>query len=349
MKPKVIGALILAAAAAAAGLFMLFTERTQATTLNGYLGGEKIGLFEDEEIAQYIRKNYRMEFDYSRAGSLDMVTADLYGRDYLFPSSQTALEYYNEVHGSGMAEEIVFNTPIVLYSHKIVADALIRQGIVTLTDGVYYADMEKLTELILEEKQWSDLGLSELYGSFCVDTTDPARSNSGNMFAALLANSLNGGKTVDESTIEEVLPRLKEIFSRTGYMETSSSDLFNQFLRMGVGAKPMIAGYESQLIEYAAENPDGYAKIKDDIVVIYPTPTVWSTHIYIALDDAGKSGIEALTDPEVQRLAWEKHGFRTGDYYGASESSVAGISDTIATVMNMPSYSVMKRIIDELS
>lgn len=349
MKPKVIGALILAAAAAAAGLFMLFTERTQATTLNGYLGGEKIGLFEDEEIAQYIRKNYRMEFDYSRAGSLDMVTADLYGRDYLFPSSQTALEYYNEVHGSGMAEEIVFNTPIVLYSHKIVADALIRQGIVTLTDGVYYADMEKLTELILEEKQWSDLGLSELYGSFCVDTTDPARSNSGNMFAALLANSLNGGKTVDESTIEEVLPRLKEIFSRTGYMETSSSDLFNQFLRMGVGAKPMIAGYESQLIEYAAENPDGYAKIKDDIVVIYPTPTVWSTHIYIALDDAGKSGIEALTDPEVQRLAWEKHGFRTGDYYGASESSVVGISDTIATVMNMPSYSVMKRIIDELS
>lgn len=349
MKPKIIGALILAAAAAVAGLFMLFTESTQVTSLTGYLGGEKIGLFEDEEIAEYIKKNYRLEFDYSRAGSLDMVTADLSGRNYLFPSSQTALEYFSEVHGSAKSQEIVFNTPIVLYSHKIVADALIQQGVVTRTAGIYYADMVKLTELILEEKQWSDIGLTQLYGSVCVDTTDPARSNSGNMFAALLANALNGGRTVDESTVEYILPQLKEIFSRTGYMETSSSDLFNQFLRMGVGAKPLIAGYESQILEYEAENPEDYAKLKDDIVVIYPSPTVWSTHIYIALDDAGKAGIEALTDPEVQRLAWEKHGFRTSSYAGSGSGDVSGIPDNITAVMNMPNYSVMKRIIDELS
>lgn len=350
MKPKIIGAVILAAAAAVAGIIMLFTDSTQITALNGYLGGEKIGLFEDEEIAEYIKKNYHLTFDYSRAGSLDMVTADLSGRDYLFPSSQTALEFYKEVHGSAKAEEIVFNTPIVLYSHKIVADALEQQGIVSQTDGVYYADMEKLTNLILEEKQWSDIGLAQLYGSVCVDTTDPARSNSGNMFAALLANSLNGGKTVDESTISAVLPKLKEIFSRNGYMETSSSDLFNQFLRMGVGAKPIIAGYESQILEYAAENPAAYEKIKDDVVVIYPSPTVWSTHIYIALDDNGRSGIEALVDKEVQRLAWEKHGFRTGDYSSANgKIAVNGIPENVTAVMNMPSYNVMKKIFDELS
>lgn len=350
MKPKMIGALILAAAAAAAGLFMLFTRSSQVTVLSGYLGGEKIGLFEDEEIAARIKKNYRIEFDYSRAGSLDMVTADLSGRDYLFPSSQTALEYYNELHGSGAAEEIVFNTPIVLYSHKIVADALTAQGIVSQSDGVYYADMVRLTELILAEKQWSDIGLPQLYGNVCVDTTDPARSNSGNMFAALLANSLNGGKTVDEATIPHILPQLKQIFAQTGYMETSSSDLFNQFLRMGVGAKPIIAGYESQLLEYAAENPEDYAKIKDDIVVIYPTPTVWSAHIYIALDDSGKAGIEALTDPEIQRLAWERHGFRTSNYGSANgEITVSGVPDNITSVMNIPAYSVMKQIINELS
>ncbi len=349
MKAKIIGAIILAVAAAAAGIFLLFGENTKATTLNGYLGGEKIGIFEDEEIAGYIRKNYHLEFNYSRAGSLDMVTADLTGRDYLFPSSQTALEYFNEVHGKGKSEEIVFNTPIVLYSHKIVAEALEKQGIVYKTDDVYYADMEKLTQLIIEEKQWSDIGLPQLYGSFCVDTTDPARSNSGNMFAALLANSLNGGKTVDINTVDNILPQLKKIFSRTGYMETSSSDLFNQFLRMGVGAKPIIAGYESQLLEYAAENPDAYNRIKDDVVIIYPSPTVWSTHIFIALDDAGKTGIDALTDPEVQKLAWKKHGFRTGGFVGeSSEIPVSGIPDTITSVMNIPDYSVMKQIIEEL-
>lgn len=350
MKPKFIGALILAAAVVTSGLFMIYTRNSQVTTLSGYLGGEKIGLFEDEEIADYIKNNYHLKFDYSRAGSLDMVTADLNGRDYLFPSSQTALQYYNALHGNGAAEEIVFNTPIVLYSHRMVADALINQGIISQNDGVFYADMVKLTELILAEKQWSDIGLPQLYGSVCVDTTDPARSNSGNMFAALLANSLNGGRTVDDGSIYRVLPDLKKIFARTGYMETSSSDLFSQFLRMGVGAKPLIAGYENQLLEYAAENPYDYAKIKDDIVVIYPTPTVWSAHVYIALDDGGKAGIEALTDTEVQRLAWEKHGFRTSSNGSiGGEMNVGGIPESITSVMNVPTYNVMKQIINELS
>lgn len=350
MKPKLIGALILAAVVVMSGLFMVFTRNSEARTLSGYLGGEKIGLFEDEEIADYIKKNYHLRFDYSRAGSLDMVTADLLGRDYLFPSSQTAMQYYNAVHGSAAEEEIVFNTPIVLYSHKMVADALIDQGIISQTDGVYYADMVKLTNLILAEKKWSDIGLPQLYGNMFVDTTDPARSNSGNMFAALLANSLNGGKTVDDEEIYHILPELKKIFAQTGFMETSSSDLFSQFLRMGVGAKPLIAGYESQLLEYAAENPGDYAKIKDDIVVIYPTPTVWSAHVYIALDEDGEAGIEALTDPEVQQLAWEKHGFRTSSNGSISgEMTVSGIPESITSVMNIPTYSVMKQIIDELS
>lgn len=350
MKPKLIGALILAAVVVMSGLFMVFTRNSEARTLSGYLGGEKIGLFEDEEIADYIKKNYHLRFDYSRAGSLDMVTADLLGRDYLFPSSQTAMQYYNAVHGSAAAEEIVFNTPIVLYSHKMVADALIDQGIISQTDGVYYADMVKLTNLILAEKKWSDIGLPQLYGNMFVDTTDPTRSNSGNMFAVLLANSLNGGKTVDDEAIYHILPELKKIFAQTGFMETSSSDLFSQFLRMGVGAKPLIAGYESQLLEYAAENPGDYAKIKDDIVVIYPTPTVWSAHVYIALDEDGEAGIEALTDQEVQQLAWEKHGFRTSSNGSISgEMTVSGIPESITSVMNIPTYSVMKQIIDELS
>lgn len=119
-----------------------------------------------------------------------MVTADLTGRDYLFPSSQTALEYYQELYGKAPSDEIMFNTPIVLYSYQIVADAMEKEGIITKTDGVYYADMQKLTELMMEEKTWSDIGLSQLYGPIIVDTTDPTKSNSGNMYAALTANEM---------------------------------------------------------------------------------------------------------------------------------------------------------------
>ena len=351
MKSRALGIILLAVVILASGGYYLYSSQSRVTVLDGYLGGEKIGLFEDEEAAEILRREYHLEFQYSRAGSLDMVTADQTGMDYLFPSSQTALAYYEDEKGQPVQDEIIFNTPIVLYTHQLVLDALMREGIVEEEEGVYYADMVKLTDLIMADTSWADLGVPELYGKVSVDTTDPAKSNSGNMFAALLANVLNGGETVDETTVENVIPKLQEIFARLGYMETSSSDLFNQFLRMGVGAKPMIAGYESQLLEFAVENPEDYEQMKDDLMMIYPSPTVWSTHVYIALDEAGRAGAEALLDRDIQKLAWEKHGFRTSTY-GAASQSFEGIIEEMAPevtrVMQVPDYPAMRRIIDSL-
>ena len=351
MKSRALGIILLAVVILASGGYYLYSSQSRVTVLDGYLGGEKIGLFEDEEAAEILRREYHLEFQYSRAGSLDMVTADQTGMDYLFPSSQTALAYYEDEKGQPVQDEIIFNTPIVLYTHQLVLDALMREGIVEEEEGVYYADMVKLTDLIMADTSWADLGVPELYGKVSVDTTDPAKSNSGNMFAALLANVLNGGETVDETTVENVIPKLQEIFARLGDMETSSSDLVNQFLRMGVGAKPMIAGYESQLLEFAVENPEDYEQMKDDLVMIYPSPTVWSTHVYIALDEAGRAGAEALLDRDIQKLAWEKHGFRTSTY-GAASQSFEGIIEEMAPevtrVMQVPDYPAMRRIIDSL-
>ena len=255
MKPKLIGILLLAVVVLAAGGYSFYRENGRVTVLRGYLGGEKTGLFEDEEAARILERKYHIQFDYSRAGSLDMVTADQEGMNYLFPSSQTALSYYEDVHGQPLQEEIIFNTPIVLYTHRMVLEAFEANGIVSQTDGVYYVDMQKLTERILAGTTWEVLGIPELYGQVSVDTTDPTASNSGNMFAALLACVLNGGQTVDETSVESILPELKQIFDGLGYMETSSSDLFQQFLRTGVGDKPVIAGYESQLLEFAVQYP----------------------------------------------------------------------------------------------
>ena len=258
------------------GIYFVTGNAPQIVNVDGYVGGEKIELLEDEEIRSVFEEKYGLNVDYSRAGSLDMMTADLSGRDYLFPSSSIALEYYEDLHGSPVQSEIVLNTPIVLYTHQIVLDAFENQGLITTDGDVHYIDMAGLLELIQNGTQWSDIGLSKLYGRVSVDTTDPSRSNSGNMFAALVANVLNGGQTLTEADLDTILPELQDIFGKLGYMETSSSDLFSQFLRMGVGAEPLIAGYESQLIEYAALYPDEYDRIRDDVVMLYPTPTVWS-------------------------------------------------------------------------
>lgn len=92
--------------------------------------------------------------------------------------------------------------------------------------------------------------------------------------------------------------------------------------------------------------------LKEDIVMMYPTPTVWSSHVYIALDEAGTAGIDALLDEDIQRLAWEKHGFRTGVYdtpTDAEHFGVSGIANEITQVAPMPDANTMDRIIKALS
>ncbi len=352
MKKKIAGLMLLVVLMAViGGIYFVTGNAPQIVNVDGYVGGEKIELLEDEEIRSVFEEKYGLNVDYSRAGSLDMMTADLSGRDYLFPSSSIALEYYEDLHGSPVQSEIVLNTPIVLYTHQIVLDAFENQGLITTDGDVHYIDMAGLLELIQNGTQWSDIGLSELYGRVSVDTTDPSRSNSGNMFAALVANVLNGGQTLTEADLDTILPELQDIFGKLGYMETSSSDLFSQFLRMGVGAEPLIAGYESQLIEYAALYPDEYDRIRDDVVMLYPTPTVWSAHVMIALDENGQILLNAMQDEEIQDIAWKKHGFRTGNYGDIADSGTIpadGVAASITQVAQVPSYDVMKVIIEQL-
>lgn len=352
MKSKITGLIILIAVIVViGGYYYLSSNREETRTLSGYLGGEKVGLIEDEEMEAYIEKTYHIRFDYSKSGSLEMVSADQTGRDYLFPSSQVALELYKTRFGSPKKSEIIFNTPIVFYTHRAVTEALEKEGmILDLGDGAKGVDMTALTSAIIEGKKWSDIGLSQLYGSVAVSTTDPEKSNSGNMFAGLLADVLTGG-VADRKNISDVMPDLQAIFERSGYMVNSSGDLFSQFLKMGIGAMPIMAGYESQLLEFTAEHPDSWAKVKDDIDILYPVPTVWSSHPYIALTDEGMKGIDALLDEKVQDMAWKKHGFRTGVSGADADTAqfdVDGLQKVVGTVVQMPDSRTMQYIIDQI-
>ena len=141
MKTKLIGLGILAAVIIAAVAYVLISNNQAVAEINGYVGGEKIGLLEDEEVQDILRDRYKLAIDYAKAGSIDMITADATGRDFLFPSNQTALELYKQVNGDPVKSEIILNTPIVLYTRSAVAQALVDSGIASQTDGVYTVDM----------------------------------------------------------------------------------------------------------------------------------------------------------------------------------------------------------------
>ena len=351
MKSKIIGGVILLVVILVVIAFQFInTNKPDEITVTGYLGGEKTGLMEDEEVKKILKNKYGITVDYTKAGSIEMIEQDSSDKDYLFPSSQTALELFNQTKSDKLYKsEIVFNSPIVIYTWKPIANALIKNGIVEEKDNSYYiADTTKLINLVVDRKKWSDIGVNDLYGYITIQSTDHALSQSGNMFAGLVANIMNNQTVVDESSVEKILPDLKDFFSKIGYMEHSSSDLFEQYLKTGMGAKPMIAGYENQMIEFAIENPSDWDIVKDQVAVLYPEPTVWSSHPLIALNENGARLIEAMQDEEIQEIAWTKHGFRTG-VSGTINTTIEGfygIPKNINAVIQMPNPNTMQKIMD---
>lgn len=234
MKTRIIGLLFLALVIVGA-IWYKTTTTAGMVTLRGYAGGEKMGLLTDPDAVRILSGKYKIKLDAQKVGSIEMVQGITTNQDFLFPSSQIALEMYKSRTDATLAKaETVLTTPIVLYSWDIVTDALVKQGVVEQVDSVWYVnDMAKLLDIIAKDTKWSDIGLTDLYGKMAINTTDPAKSNSGALFAALAANVLNHGDVVDEQTLPAVQTELNQLFLKLGYMETSSSDLFDQYLRTG--------------------------------------------------------------------------------------------------------------------
>ncbi|MBT1162602.1 substrate-binding domain-containing protein [Bifidobacterium sp. SO1] len=320
--------------------------------VNGYLGGEKIGLFDDDEFAKLAEQS-GLKVNYRKAGSLAMMDADRAGMDYLFPSSRAAVEYGKAKGVDTSNADIVFNSPIVIYTHKTVADALVGSGIMSKDSaGAYHLDMAKAVDAMTNNKTWADVGYQNGYGQFRIDSTDPVKSNSGNEYAALVATVLNGGQPATTDSVARDSAKIKAIFAKSGWMETSSEDSFNQFLTLGVGSKPMMIGYESQLLDLAVNQPDAFKQVKDDVVIVYPTPTVWSTHTLIALDDKGSQLLKLLKSEAVQKLAWERHGFRAANFAGTDSIkrfNVPGTLEQVTAVTELPNNAAMQAIIKALS
>ena len=320
-------------------------------TLTGKVGGEKAGFVENPQTTAVLAK-YQITLNAKKAGSVDMARESTTGLDFIWPASQVNLEDFKASGSSVAQSEEVFHSPLVFYSWDIVTDGLIANGIVEKAGETYYVtNLAKLIALIDAKKKWTDVGLPQFYSSILIHTTDPARSNSGNTWAALLASTYNGGEVLTADKLDAIMPKVKALFDRAGFMESSSGTLFDKYLKQGAGAYPIIVAYENQLLEFASEHPELIEPVRKKLRVLYPRPTVWASHPLIALNANGQRFIAALKDPQLQRLAWERHGFRSG-LMGAVQVAnlpVSGVPPTIDAVIQMPNLAVWTKLTDTLN
>src|SRR5258708_1200988 len=82
-----------------------------AGTMKGFVGGEKMNLLKDPEVTRILKDHYNITLDFSRRGSLEMVQDPAApNQDFLWPSSQVALEMYRDDSGRIAASETIFNS-----------------------------------------------------------------------------------------------------------------------------------------------------------------------------------------------------------------------------------------------
>lgn len=329
-------------------------------------GGGKENFIADEEVVSIMQKKYGLNiiYDYWSNGKMvknALIREDGSKYDAMFCSDQRFYDYFKTTADSSKGEAprdrvldggLTLNTPIVIYSWDIVVDALVNENIVTEKDGVYYiTDMNKLINYILEGKKWSEIGVDMLYGSINIDSTDPVTSSPGATYYGLLLSIMCGG-TVTEESLQANLPNLKEFYIKSGYMNNTPADLFELYLKTGVGGKPMIVDYEKSVIDFANSNPDGWNQVKDKIRILYPTPTIWNSHCIATFNETGNEFYKAFEDKEISQIAWSKYGFRTGitgGNYDVTKVNVSGIPQSINSTVSGLKMSMYDEMINYLA
>ena len=351
-------------------------------------GGGKEDFLSDEEVVKILQKKYNLNVTFDTLSNGKTIKSPLIREtislgnqsiidkmsngatytvksegvskyDALFTSDQRFYDYYKLQPDKEAGESdrytvldggLTLNTPIVIYSWKDVVDALIKENIVTQKEDVYYiTDMNKLIDYILQGKKWSDIGLTGLYGNINIASTDPVSSSPGATYYGLLLSILSGGQVTEEN-VSKNLPKLKEFYIKSGYMNNTPADLFERYLKTGMGGEPMIVDYEKSMIDFANSSPDAFNQVKDEIRVLYPTPTIWNSHCFAVFTDNGAKVYEALNDKEIGQIAWSKYGFRTGVTGGTYDVSSIGIGvpQTITSTVTSLKMDTYNKLIDYL-
>ena len=323
----------------------------KTVTVYGAVGGGKENFLADPDVNRIMAERYgisvqndpwsngkliRNELTYTDKNNGSTGTVD-----FVFFSDQRYYEYYQLDAKEGEAPrlpkqraEIILNTPIVFYSWKEVVDVLEKENIVTERDGVcYITDMNKLLEYITTEKKWKDIGLN-IYGNINIGSTDPVTSSPGATYYGLLASMLSEGQ-LSSQTLSEAMPKLQQFYKQSGFMNNTPADLFDQYLRTGYGTKPIIVDYEKSMVDFAVNNPEGYASVKDRVRILYPEPTIWNSHCIISFTDNGTKFIEALHDKEIQEIAFNRYGFRTGLSGGQYDVKAIGVDGLLQEIMSV--------------
>ena len=339
--PLIIGG-VLVLVAVVAGIFLIQGggSSTPVATINCIGGSEKQELMADPDVVKILHDRYHLIVNFTPQGSYDQVqltTAELKAKnvDCLWPSSASAQLVFEETHNvntdfPAYHAATVLQSPEVIYGGPVSTQTLLKKGIVQLRSGHYYVvNMKGLLGYVLAGKTWAELDAAPntIAGPVNISSTDPAKSNSGftlSQLELIIESTDNAYQAPTVAQARKGLPIVRRLYDAQGLQAQSSDFGFDQWLLQGGELHaPLYAGYESQvigkLVSYESD-PAALKQLLASVRLLYPDPTIYADHPILALDPAAKGFITAMQDPDIQKIAWERYGFRSGVSIGTDVS-----------------------------
>ena len=319
-------------------------------SLTGYIGSEKQPFFDDARVKAALKRG-GFVVTVTTAGSRQIASMDLSKADFAFPAGAPAAVKIVHDHPGSVSYQ-PFYSPMAIATWKPIVALLEQAGVVHQRTGYLGFDMNAFMTLVEHDTRWKDLPSNSDYSvnkSILITSTDPRKSNSAAMYLALSSYVANGDAIVSEDgQVDAVMAAVTPLFLRQGFVENSSEVPFDDYLVQGMGKSPMVMIYEAQYLARQAAN-DG--SITDSNVLMYPEPTVFSKHTFVALNDNAKRLGDFLNgDAEIQQLATD-FGFRTSNA-GAFRAFVSThhltVPDTLVDVIEPPTYETLEKMLTRL-
>ncbi len=326
-------------------------EAAAMVDVKGLAGSEKMGFLQDPRVAAALAQGH-LRLAVRKEGSREMaMSPELKQQDFVFPAGAPGANKAKQV--AGVKQDFTpFYTVMAVASWRPIADLLVRNGVARKQgEGWYTLDLARLVGWMKEGRRWKDVPGNTAYPvnkSILVSTTDVRTSNSAAMYLALVSYVLNNGEVVaSDEAVARVAPVVQPMFSKQGYQESSSAGPFDDYVSMGMGKEPLVMVYEAQFIEYLARTP--VAKRNPDMVLLYPSPTVFTKHTLVPLNERGAHLGQLLVEqPGLQELAAE-YGLRVADGAMFNELQAARgirVPQTLVDVIDPPAFEWMEKLID---
>lgn len=321
--------------------------------------------FTDPDVLRELKRNgFRVE--QNRKGSRgiadlpDLATAydvALAGSDNAAQHIIAVLRDKHQVEASSLSP---FSSPMVVITHQRIVALLEKIGMVHRSgNGTWVFEVSAYLDPI-KQKRWNEIPNTDYNSAnrIRISTTDPTQSNSGGMLMAIETFVANGNSVVsDVDAFLKANPGsaklIRSTFTDLGSKLPHTPDLLALFLRDGPGRYPMGLFYEKDYINTKLHQ----ANTLDEVVLMYPNPTVTSDNTFVWWGQDGRDFANLLiTDPTLIELA-EKHGYhalRPPAQFVKDMANkgvtVADLSDpgTQVTVASLPTEENLFKLTEEL-